>query len=187
MPLVAALAVNQAWSMDFISDAIYRPGAIAKRMRCLTVADDYTNEFVDITAESGIGGLYVTRLLGRAALFRGYSKAVWTDNELEFTCSVFMTWTQKYGIKHIPIEPGSPTQNAFIDSFNGTFRYEYLDEKWFESLEQARQTITLWRPDYKEVRPHSSCGRVMPATFAAINRQLSGDSMKHSKIDRRIS
>ena len=90
------------------------------------------------TADFGIGGHYVTRLLDRAAIFRGYHKAVRTDNGPEFTCRAFMTWTQKHGIEHILIEPGSPTQNAYIESFNGTLRDECLDENWFESLEQAR-------------------------------------------------
>ena len=98
-----------------------------------------------------------------------------------------MTWAQKHGIHHILIEPGSPTQNAYIESFNGTFRDECLDENWFESLEQARQTIAMWRNDYNENRPHSSCGRIPPATFAALNHQLTGDSMQPSKIDEAIS
>ena len=98
-----------------------------------------------------------------------------------------MTWVQKHSIRHILIEPGSPTQNAYIERFNGTFSDEYLYENWFESLEQARQTIAAWRIDYNETRPHNSCGRMPPATFAALNRQLTGDSMQHSKIDTRIS
>jgi len=76
---------------------------------------------VDITADFGIGGDYVTRLLDRAALFRGYPKEVRTDNGPEFTCRAFMTWAQKHSIKHILIEPGSPTQNAYIESINGDF------------------------------------------------------------------
>ena len=171
VPLVAALAVNQTWSMDFVSDAINRPGAVSRRIKCLTVADDFSHECVDITADFGIGGDYVTRLLDRAALFRGYPKEVRTDNGPEFTCRAFMTWAQKHSIKHILIEPGSPTQNAYIESFNGTFRDECLDENWFESLEQARQSIATWRTDYNEIRPHSSCGRVPPATFAALYRK----------------
>ena len=91
VPLVAALAVNQTWSMAFVSDAICKPGAISRRIKCLTVADDFTHECVDITTDFGIGGHYVTRLLDRAALFRGYPKAVRTDNGPEFTCRTFMT------------------------------------------------------------------------------------------------
>ena len=72
VPLVAALAVNQTWSMDFVSNAISRSGAISWRIKCLKVADDFTHECVDITADFGIGGHYVTRLVDRAATFRGY-------------------------------------------------------------------------------------------------------------------
>ena len=79
VPLVAALAVNQTWRMGFVSDAICRPGAISRCIKCLTVADDYTHECVDITADFGIGGHYVTRLLDKSALFRGYPQAVRTD------------------------------------------------------------------------------------------------------------
>ena len=187
VPLVAALAVNQTWSMDFASDAINRPGAVSRRIKCLTVTDDFIRECVDITADFGIGGECVTRLLDRAATFRGYPQAVRTDNGLEFTCRSFMTWAQKHGIKHILIEPGSPTQNAYIENFNGTFRAECLNESWFESLEQARQSINTWRTDYNETRPHSSCGRISPATFAALSRQLTGNSMQHSETDTGIS
>ena len=180
VPLVAALAVNQTWSMDFVSDAINRPGTASRSFKCLTVADDFSHECVDISADFGIGGEYVTRLLDRAATFRGYPKQIRTDNGPEFTCGAFMTWTQKHGIKHILIEPGSPTQNAYIESFNGTSRDECLDENWFESLEQARRTIATWRADYNEIRPHSSCGRMPPATFAALHRQLTGDAKQQS-------
>jgi len=187
VPLVAALAINQTWSMDFVSDAIARAGAVSRRIKCFTVADDFSHECVDISVDFGIGGAYVTRLLDRAALFRGYPKEVRTDNGPEFTCRAFMTWAQKHSIKHILIEPGSPTQNAYIESFNGTFRDECLDENWFDSLEQARQIIATWRTDYNETRPHSSCGRMPPATFAALNRQLTGDSKHDSKTDTGIS
>ena len=187
VPLVAAMALNQTWSMDFVSDAIAKPGAVSRRIKCLTVADDFSHECVDITADFGIGGAYVTRLLDRAATFRGYPRAVRTDNGPEFTCRAFMTWAQKHGIKHILIEPGSTNQNAYIESFNGTFRDECLDENWFESLEQARQIIATWRTHYNEIRPRSSCGRVPPATFAALNRQLTGDSVQQSKTETGIS
>jgi putative transposase len=91
VPLVAATAVNQTWSMDFVSDAIARPGAVARRIKCLTVADDFSHECVDIAVDFGLGGHYVTRILDRAAQFRGYPEAVRTDNGPEFTCRAFMT------------------------------------------------------------------------------------------------
>ncbi len=187
VPLVAALALNQTWSMDFVSDALAMLGAVSRRIKCLTVADDFSQECVDIDVDFGIGGLYVTRLLDRATTFRGYTKEIRTDNGTDLTCWTFLTWTQKHGTKHILIEPGSPTQNAYIESLYGTFRDECLDENWFESLTQVRGIIATGRTEYNEIRPHSSCGRMPPATFAALNRQLTGDSGYPSKSDKEIS
>lgn len=87
--LVAALAVNQTWSLDFVSDAIARLDAVSRRIKCLTVADDFSHECVDISVDFGIGGAYVTRLLDRATTFRGCPKEVRTDNGPEFTCRAF--------------------------------------------------------------------------------------------------
>ena len=85
------------------------------------------------------------------------------------------------GIEHILIEPGRPTQNAYIESFNGKFRDECLNEHWFETLAQARVEIAAWRRDYNEVRPHSSCNRMPPAKFAALHRQHKEDKAKSSE------
>ena len=111
-----------------------------------------------------------------AALFRGYPRAARTDNGLEVTCRAFITWAQNHGIQHIFIVPGSPTQNAHIKSFNGTFQDECLNENWFKSSKQVRLAIATLRLDYNETRPHSSCRCTPPATFAALSRQLTGDS-----------
>ena len=118
----------------------------------------------------GISGQYVTRLLDQAAIFRGYPLAVRTDNGPEFTSRAFLAWTTLQGIRHILIQPGRPMQNGYIESFNGKFRDECLNEQWFQSLSQARDCITEWRKDYNEVRPHSSLGRIPPAQFAQQQR-----------------
>lgn len=81
-----------------------------------------------------------------------------------------MTWMQARGIQHILIQPGKPTQSAYIESFNGKFRDECLNENWFESLAQARELIATWRQDYNEVRAHGTIGRIPPAEFAAMHR-----------------
>ena len=96
-PLVAAQAPDEVWSMDFVSDAL----ASGRRIRCLTVADDFTHECVNIAVDHGISGIYVTRVLDQAACFRGYPKAVRTDNGPEFTSRAFIAWTQQHGIQHI--------------------------------------------------------------------------------------
>lgn len=165
-PLRPSKGPNDTISMDFVSDAL----ASGRRIKCLTVVDDFTRECVDIAVDHGIGGKYVVRLLDQAACFRGYPRAVRTDNGPEFTSRAFIAWTQQHGIEHILIEPGCPTQNGYIESFNGKFRDECLNEHWFTSLTQARQVISDWRRDYNEVRPHSSCGRIPPAQFAANHR-----------------
>jgi putative transposase len=166
VPLTVADRVNEVWSMDFVSDSL----ANGRRIKCLTVADDFSHECVDIAVDYGISGQYVTRLLDRAAIFRGYPTAVRTDNGPEFTCRAFIAWTQLHHVRHILIQPGRPMQNGYIESFNGKFRDECLNEHWFETLPQARSEIALWRQDYNEVRPHSSLGRIPPAEFAHRHR-----------------
>ena len=174
IPLQIAKSINEVWSMDFVSDSL----ANGRRIKCLTVADDFSHECVDITADCGISGQYVTRLLDGAAIFRGYPQVVRTDNGPEFTSRVFMGWAQTHGIRHILIEPGRPMQNGYIESFNGKFRDELLNEHWFETLHQARTAMTDWRKDYNEVRPHSSLGRIPPARFAELHRQRAGDAAR---------
>jgi hypothetical protein len=156
--------------MDFVSDSL----ANGRRLKCLTAADDFSHEAVQIAVDYGISGQYVTRLLDQAALFRGYPSAVRTDNGPEFTSRVFMAWAQRHGIRHILIEPGRPMQNGYIETFNGRFRDECLNEHWFETLHQARTEIAKWRQDYNEVRPHGSIGRIPPARFAEQHRRHAG-------------
>jgi putative transposase len=183
VPLQLARAVNEVWSMDFVSDSL----ANGRRIKCLTVADDFSHECVQIGIDFGTSGEYVTRLLDEAARFRGYPLAVRTDNGPEFTSRAFMAWAQSRGIRHILIEPGRPMQNGYIESFNGKFRDECLNEHWFQTLAQARSAIATWRQDFNEVRPHSSLGRIPPARFAEQHRQQAGDAAKdqlpNSQID----
>jgi putative transposase len=172
VPLQLATTVNEVWSMDFVSDSL----ANGRRLKCLTVADDFSHECVDIAVDYGISGQYVTRLLDQAALFRGYPAAVRTDNGPEFTSRAFLAWATHHGVRHILIEPGKPMQNGYIESFNGKFRDECLNEQWFQTLQQARTAIAEWRRDFNEVRPHSSLGRIPPARFAEQHRQRAGDA-----------
>ena len=175
VPLQLARTVNEVWSMDFVSDSL----SGGRRLKYLTVADDFSHESVDIAVDFGISGQYVTRVLDRAALFRGYPQAVRTDNGPELTSRAFMAWAQTHGIRHILIQPGRPMQNGYIENFNGKFRDEHLNEGWFQTLHQAREAAAIWRKDYNEVRPHSSLGRIPPARFAELHRQRAGDAAQH--------
>ena len=126
----------------------------------------------------GISGEYVTQLLDRAARFRGYPAAVRTDNGPEFTSRAFIAWTIEHRVRHLLIQPGKPMQNGYIESFNGKFRDECLNEHWFQTLHQAREVIADWRRDYNEVRPHSSIGRIAPARFAEQHRRHAGGAVQ---------
>ena len=170
VPLQLARNINEVLSMDFVSDSL----SSGRRIKCLTVVDDFSKESVDITVDYGISGQYVTRVLDQVARLRGYPAAVRTDNGPEFTSRAFLAWTHKNGIRHILIEPGKPMQNGYIESFNGKFREECLNEQWFQSLSRARECIAHWRRYYNEVRPHSSLGRIPPARFAQQHRQRAG-------------
>ena len=171
-PLEQARAANDVWSMDFVSDSLSN----GRRIRVLTVTDDFTRECVDMAVDHGISGQYVTRVLDRAARFRGYPAKVRTDHGPEFTSSAFLRWTTRHGIEHLLIDPGKPMQNGYIESFNGKFRDECLNDHWFVGLAHARDVIARWRIDYNQMRPHSSIGRIPPSQFAAQHRRLAADA-----------
>ena len=159
---------NQRWSMDFVSDSL---GPSGRRFRTLTVVDDFTRECILLYVDFSIPGLTVTRALDAV----GKLPEVFNiDNGSEFTGKAMDQWAYEKGIKLDFIRPGKPNENAFIESFNGKFRDECLDENWFVSLEDARRTIEAWRIDYNENRPHSSLGGLTPKEFAAQTTR--GDS-----------
>ncbi|AIO52224.1 integrase core domain protein [Burkholderia mallei] len=167
-------APNEVWSIDFVMDALSN----GRRVKCLTVVDDFTKEAVDIVVDHGISGLYVARALDRAARFRGYPKAVRTDQGPEFTSRALDQWAYANGVTLKLIQAGKPTQNAYIESFNGKFRDECLNEHWFTTLAHARAVIAAWRQDYNEQRPHSALNYLAPSEFAAKHRGNRGRSCR---------
>ncbi|EOY5737702.1 IS3 family transposase [Enterobacter ludwigii] len=161
-PLLRPDAPNLIWLMDFVMDAL----ANGRRNKCLTCVDDFTKECLTITAAFGISGVQVTRILDSIALFRGYPTTIRTDQGLEFTCRALDQWAFEHGVELRLIQPGKPTQNGFIESFNGRFRDECLNEHWFSDILHARKTINGWRQDYNECRPHSALNYQTPSEFA---------------------
>ena len=165
-PLRVPDAPNEVWSMDFVSDSLQH----GRRLKCLTIVDDFTKESIDIPVDHGISGEYVTRVLDRAGQFRGLPKVIRTDQGPEFTGSALDQWAYKNGVTLRLIQAGKPTQNAYVESFNGKFRDECLNEHWFQSLAEAREIVSAWRVDYNQKRPHSTLGYQAPAEFAAAWR-----------------
>jgi putative transposase len=169
LPAVARVALsvpqgpNERWSMDFIHDQL----ATGRRFRCLTLVDDFTRQCLAIHVDTSIGGTSVVAVLQRLALSGRLPKAITVDNGPEFTGKALHLWAQRSGVALHHIQPGKPMQNAFIESFNGTFRDDCLNQHWFGSLAEARLLIEHWRShDYNHLRPHSSLGRIPPDFFA---------------------
>ena len=160
-PLVAATRANQIWAMDFVSDT-----AGGRTVRMLTVVDCYSRESPVIEADTSIGGARVCRVLDRVAEERGLPEQIMIDNGPEFAGSALDAWAHQRGVKLHFIEPGKPSQNGYIESFNGKLRDECLNENWFLDLADCRRTVEAWRQDYNTERPHSSLGGQTPIEFA---------------------
>lgn len=162
-PLPKPLAANVSWSMDFVADGLIG----GRRLRCLTVVDDCTRECLAIEVDTSIPGARVQAVLERLSDTRGLPQSITVDNGPEFDGKVLDQWSYRTGVQLAFIRPGKPNENAYIESFNGRFRDECLNEHWFISLAHARRIIEAWRIEYNTERPHSSLGNQTPQEFAA--------------------
>jgi putative transposase len=162
IPLDQPCDPNEIWSMDSVFDAMSK----GKRIKCLTIVDDYFRGAVDILIDRGISGHYVARRLSEIGRFRGLPLTIRTDRGPEFADNSLDQWATQHGMQTRLIQPGKPTDNPFIESFNGSLRDECLNTNWFMSLEDAKEKIETWRQYYNYFRPHSSLADVPPALFA---------------------
>lgn len=161
-PLPKPAAANISWSMDFVSDGL----ADGRRLRCLNIVDDCTRECVAIEVDTSITGTRVKTVLERLAETRGLPKSITVDHGPEFEGQVLDAWAYARGVQLSFIRPGKPNENAYIESFNGKFRDECLNEHWFVTMAQARRIIEAWRIEYNTERTHSSLGDLTPEEFA---------------------
>lgn len=162
-PLVRPTRPNEVWSAD---DFVFDRTADGRVLKCLAIVDDATTEAVATVPGRSLGGPAVTRVLDRLALERGLPALLRTDNALEFCGRVMLTWAHDRGVTLRLIEPGTPNQNAYIESFNGRLRDECLNEHWFTSLPHAQAIIEAWRREYNEERPKKGLGGLPPAQYA---------------------
>ncbi len=164
------LVPNDSWSMDFVSDGLVD----GRRVRCLNIVDDFTKQCLAIEVDTSLPGKRVVNVLQRLAESRGLPKGITVDNGPEFVSKALDEWAYAVGLQLRFIQPGKPQQNAYIESFNGKFRDECLNEHWFMSMRHARQLIEEWRQDYNAQRPHSAIGYQTPDQFADsfFNRKL---------------
>lgn len=161
-PLPVPKQPNDLWAMDFVSDQ-FESG---RRFRIWAVYDVCTRQCLATVADISIGGKRVVRELDRVIASSGKPRAIVSDNGTELTSNAVFGWTLERGVEWHYIDPGKPVQNAFIESFNGRLRDEFLNETLFTSLPQARIALEEWRRDYNEVRPHSRIGWLAPAVYA---------------------
>lgn len=162
LPLERPTMANQVWSMDFVFDRT----AEGRSIKNLTVIDDATHEAIAIVPEHAFGGHQLVRILEQLARIRGLPKAIRTDNGKEFCSRAMLSWAHARGVQLFLIEPGKPNQNAYIESFNGRFRDECLNEHWFTSLTHARVIVEAWRREYNEERPKKALGGLTPSAYA---------------------
>jgi putative transposase len=161
-PMAIPQERNQRWSLDFLSDAFVD----GRRFRILAVVDDFTRECLALAADTSLPGLRVIRELEAIIARRGRPAICLSDNGTELTSTAVLRWSQEMEIEWHYIAPGKPTQNAFIESFNGRLRDELLNETLFTSLAQARAALSDWMADYNNVRPHSALGNLTPIQYA---------------------
>jgi len=145
---------NQVWSLDFVADQLVD----GRRFRALTVVDVFTRESLAIEVGQSLKGEQVVGVLNRIRQDRGVPKVLFCDNGAEFTSQIVDLWAYQNGVQIDFSRPGKPTDNAYVESFNGTFRAECLDAHWFSSLNEAKQIIEAWRQEYNESRPHRALG-----------------------------
>lgn len=167
--------INQEWSLDFVHDAL----SDGRRIRILTVVDDYSRESLKMVVDTSLGGQRVKDELEELLETRGMPERILSDNGTEFTSTAILKWCYERGLRWDYIQPGKPQQNGYIESFNGKLRDECLNENWFTRLIEARRLVEEWRKEYNERRPHSSLGGRTPNEVAMgqeIEEILTGTS-----------
>ncbi len=156
-----AAGPNDIWAMDFVHDEL----ATGRKLRVLTVVDTYSRYVPILDARFSYRGKNVVQILERVCGQIGCPKTIRVDNGSEFISRDLDLWAYQRGVVLDFSRPGKPTDNAFIEAFNGRFRQECLNVHWFLSLEDAREKLENWRRDYNEVRPHGAIGNEVPISL----------------------
>jgi len=159
--LPAAQAPDQSWSMDYVADGLID----GRKLRALTIVDDFTRECLAIEVDTSLPGSRVVAVLERLRDLRGLPASITVDHGPEFEGQVLDAWAYKRGVRLAFIRPGKPVDNCYIESFNGRFRDECLNEHWFITMQHARSTIEAWRIEYNTERTHSSLDDLTPEEF----------------------
>lgn len=166
--LPRAKSLNRIWSMDFVHDEL----VAGEKIRMLTIVDHFSRESVSIEVEKYLKTSEVIRVLERLKVTRGLPRIISVDNGSEFTSSKMDLWAHENKVQLHFIRPGKPTENAYIESFNGRLRDECLNVNIFYTVDDAKEIIEKWREDYNNWRPHSSLGGKTPSEYSRYFRTL---------------
>lgn len=166
--MAKATGINENWSMDFVFDVLES----GRRLKVLTLVDNYSRECLRLEVERSISGVHLTKILDDVCDYRGKPEVITIDNGPEFTSRAMDEWAYRKGIRLNFIRPGKPVENAYIESFNGKLRDECLNGHIFYSLKEAKEKIEKWRIEYNEVRPHSSLKNLTPLEFVKKHQEL---------------
>jgi putative transposase len=153
---------NEVWSLDFIHDQLSN----GDKFRALTIVDIFSREGLAIEVGQRLRGEHVVVVLNRHVRKRGAPRYLFADNGAEFTGHLVDLWAYHHSVRIDFSRPGKPTDNAFIETFNGSLRDECLNVHWFETLAEARRLIEAWRIEYNESRPHMALGNIPPSEYA---------------------
>lgn len=155
---------NHVWAYDFVFDRTHN----GRALKLLTVVDEYSRECLAVEVDRKMTSVDVLKVLARLMLRHGVPDHIRSDNGPEFVAKVVREWLERLEVKTLFIEPGSPWENGYIESFNGKLRDELLNGEIFYTLPEARVLIEMWRRHYNQVRPHSSLGYLPPAPEAVL-------------------
>jgi putative transposase len=164
---------DHVWTYDFVFDRT----ADGRKLRMLTVADEYTRECLAIEVARRLSSQEVLAVLADLCVRRGPPAYIRSDNGPEFVAQAVRRWLGRIGVQTLFIEPGSPWENGYIESFNGRLRDEYLNGERFDTLLEAQVLIEAWRNEYNRIRPHSSLGYRSPAPEVVAEVPLLRDEM----------
>lgn len=175
-PLRVPESVNQCWSVDFMSDALW----CGRKFRTFNVVDDYNREVLGIEIDLNLPAQRIVRVLERIAAWRGYPEKLRMDNGPELTSVRMAEWAETNGVRLDFIQPGKPTQNSYIERFNRTYREEVLDMYVFSRLSEVKELTEKWQKEYNEERPHESLGNMTPVEYLGLRESLeNSNSMRH--------